>query len=131
MSAFALDPTYKDFAFTSGNMTLVTGPAETAQELESRLGMPKGSWSLDTQQGTPWFQALLVKNPIVPVLTSILRGIILTTPGVKSIKSLPVSFDRANREINWGPAVIIHDSGAVIVGGRGQPFIVQTQKVGT
>lgn len=131
MSAFALDPTYKDFVFTSGRMTLVTGAAETAQKLESRLGMTKGSWFLDTQQGTPWFQAVLVRNPAIPALTAMLRSIILGVPGVKSILSLPVSFDKVNREVTWGPIVIEHDSGAKIVGGRGQPFIVQNQGAGT
>lgn len=127
MSAFALDPVYNDFAFTSGRMSLVTGPAETAQKLNARLAMTKGSWFLDTQQGTPWFQALLVKNPSVPALTQILRSIILGTPGVKSIISMPVAYDPANRLITWGPIQIQHDSGAQITGGRGQPFIVDTQ----
>lgn len=125
MSALALDPTYNDFAFTSGRLTLVTGAAETAQKLNARLQLVKGSWFLDTQQGTPWFQAMLVKNPVIPALTQILRSIILGTPGVKSIQSLPVAFDRATRVLTWGPVVIVHDSGAVITGGRGVPFIVQ------
>ena len=131
MSAFALDPVYKDFAFTSGRMSLVTGATETAQRLEARLGMGKGSWFLDTQQGTPWFQAVLVKNPALPALTAMLRSIILGTQGVKAILSLPVAIDRANREVTWGPIVVQHDSGAIITGGRGVPFIVaQSQRVG-
>lgn len=130
MSAFALDPTYNDFVFTSGRMSLVTGPQELAQKLNARFGFVKGEWFLDTNQGTPWFQALLVKNPSVPALTQIIRRIITSTPGVKSIISLPVSFDAANRIINWGPIQIQHDSGALIVGGRGAPFVVDTKRVG-
>lgn len=129
MSAFALDPTYNDLAFTSGRLTLVTGAAELAQKLNARFGFAKGEWFLDKNQGTPWFQALLVKNPSVPALTQIIRNIITTTPGVKAILSLPVSFDQANRTVTWGPIVIQHDSGAVITGGRGQPFVVDTQRV--
>ena len=131
MSAFALDPVYNDFVFTSGRMSLVTGAAELAQKLNARLEFVKGEWFLDTNQGTPWFQALLVKNPSIPALTQILRGIILSTPGAKAILSMPVAFDRANRVVTWGPMVIQHDSGAQIVGGRGQPFIVDTSRVST
>lgn len=128
MSALALDPVYNDFAFTSGRMTYVTGAAEVAQKLNARFGFTKGSWFLDTQQGTPWFQALLVANPNVPALTSIIRSIILGVQGVASITTLTVNFDRLNRLITWN-AVIVDDANTVIVGGRGQPFIVQTQKV--
>jgi len=130
VSAFALDPVYKDFAFTSGRMSLVTGATECAQKLESRFAFGKGEWFLDQNQGMPWFQAILgLKNPSLPAIESLARKIINDTPGVKRIAALTIAFDKTLRKLSITNVRIEHDSGAVIVGGRGTGFYVLAQNL--
>lgn len=133
MSAFALDPVYGDFALSGGNTSLLkTGSVEEcAQELNARFNFGKGEWFLDLQQGFPWLQNVMVKNPDVRAIAQLFRSMILGTPGVKSVLQLPLSFDAARRKLTVGLIQIQHDSGAIITGGAGQPFIVQNnQQIG-
>lgn len=125
MSAFALDPLYNDFLFTGGRLSLLTGIQECAQKLNARFGFNRGEWFLDTQQGTPWTAAILgLKNPSLPALTNLARKIILATPGVLQVLTIQLAFDKANRKITFSNVQIKHNSGAIITGGPGTPFIV-------
>lgn len=133
MSAFPLDPIYNDFVFVGGNITLLaTGSLqECAQELNARFGFGKGEWFLDIQQGFPWMQAVLVKGPDLRAIAQMFSSMILTTPGVKKVLALPLSFAASIRKLTVGLIQIQHDSGAIITGGAGQPFIVQNnQQIG-
>jgi hypothetical protein len=126
VSALQLDPVYNDLQFVGGNLVLVptNSAQEFAQELNSRFGFGKGEWALDLNQGFPWLQAVMVKNPDLKVLAQLFKQTILATPGAKAVISLPIAFNAANRLLTWS-AVIQHVSTAYVVGGYGQPFIVQ------
>ncbi len=127
MSALPLDPVFNDLSFVNGGMTLVSSNtiAETVQELNARFAMGKGEWFMDLQQGFPYLQAIMVKNPDVRVLAQIFRSMMLATPGVAKVVSLPISLNRSTRVLTWS-AQIQHATGSYIVGGYGQPFIVAT-----
>ncbi len=126
MSALPLDPSSKDFVFTAaGGMVLVptNSVAECVQELNCRFGFSKGEWFLDQNQGFPYLQSILVKNPDTRAIAQLYRSMILATPGVEKVLSLPVTFDVPTRVLRW-TAQIKHKSGAYAVGGHGAPFIV-------
>lgn len=129
MSAFPLDPLYNDLQFVGGAMTLVPSNsiAETVQELNCRFGFGKGEWFMDLQQGFPYLQSVLVKNPDVRAIAQLYRSMMLATPGVAAVLSLPISFNAANRILTWS-AQIKHAVGSYIVGGYGKPFIVQNNQ---
>ena len=128
MSALQLDPVYNDLQFVGGALVLVpsNSAAEFAQELNARFGFGKGEWFLDQNQGFPWFGAVLVKNPDTKALASLFRNTILATPGAKAVLSLPVSFNATTRVLSWS-AQVQHQTGSYVVGGYGQPFVVQQQ----
>lgn len=132
MSQFLLDPVYNDLAFTNARLTLIgsaygTAAQECAQKLNERFNFGKGEWFLDQNQGFPWLQAVIgLKNPSLPAITNLVRGVILGTPGVKRILAMSSAFNRNARKLSLMNAQIVHDSNAIIVGGIGQPFIVQT-----
>lgn len=129
MSAFPLDPLYGDFQFVAGGMTLVASNsiAETVQELNCRFGFGKGEWFMDLQQGFPYLQSVLIKNPDVRAIAQLFRAMMLATPGVAAVTSLPIAFNAVNRVLTWS-AQIKHAAGNYIIGGYGKPFIVQNNQ---
>ena len=131
MSAFPLDPLYNDFAFTGGNMVLVASNsiAETVQELNCRFGFGKGEWFLDLQQGFPYLQSIFVKNPDIRAIAQLFRSMMLATPGVAAVLSLPIALNAATRLLTWSTQ-IRHATGNYITGGYGKPFIVQNAQSG-
>jgi len=132
VSALPLDPTFNDLQFVNGGMALVASNsiAETVQELNARFGFGKGEWFMDLQQGFPYLQSVMIKNPDPRVLAQLFRGMMLSTPGVAQVLSLPISLNRTTRILTWS-AQIKHQTGNYIVGGYGQPFIVATNPGGT
>lgn len=83
----------------------------------------KGEWFLDTRVGVPYWDLSRLKNPDEEVLRRLFRRVILSVQGVGTIESLTLSIDRASRVLSFSFRVT-HDSGAVITGGSGEPFIV-------
>lgn len=80
-------PTYKDFLLFENDLVLTldsdpNGNNPVEQDVVQRLSMFLGEWFMDTTQGTPWFQQILVKNPDQAAIDAIFKNIIMGTPGV-------------------------------------------------
>lgn len=86
-----------DLDITNGEMTLVEGAAAVAQDCRSRLLFFLGEWFLDTRLGVNWFGLALIKNPNQMAVHSMIRAVVLGTPGVKEISAFSASLDSANR----------------------------------
>ena len=127
MSTVTLDAS-NDWDVTGGLLSLTSGTAETVQRIAARLLLFKAEWFLDQRIGTPYFQAVLIKNPDLDAIRQMIRGIIAATQGVKSVLSVTMSLDRVHRRLTYTWSAK-HDSGAVIVGGEGQPLIVTPRGV--
>lgn len=125
MTSIALD-TNGDWDVSSGTLTFLEGADETAQKVKARLSFHRGEWFLDLSQGVPYFEAFLVKNPDIDALRQVVRKIILDTPGVKSVDTLTLDWDRKRRRMSM-TFQARHDSGAIIVGGRGDAFVVEVR----
>lgn len=123
MSVFALD-TDGDLKIVNGRTVRLTGPEETAQKLDDRLEFVRGEWFLDTSAGFPLFENVLVKSPDLDAIKRIYASVIEGTVGVRRILDLTVAIvDRAARKLDVDYR-IEHDTGAVIVGGLGKPYVV-------
>jgi hypothetical protein len=115
-----------DLDLTSGNLRLETDPAEAlAIKLRARYRLFQGEYFLDTRIGVPYFQFILVHNPNLPVVKSILSKVITQTPGVKSLDTFDLTYDRGARTAAFTFRATT-DTGAVISGGSGTPFIVES-----
>lgn len=68
-----------------------------AQRLRTRLLTFLGEWYQDQTIGTPWRQSLFGTGVTVARSRSIIRRIIISTPGVAGVKALTVSMDRGSR----------------------------------
>lgn len=74
-----------DYQLGHGNLDFYQDAAEgVAQNVKTRLALWRGTWFIDTDEGTPWLQEILGKHEAVDV---VLKSRILETPGVISLQS--------------------------------------------
>ena len=87
-----------DYSFGHGELDFyVDSPDGVAQNVSTRLQLWKGSWFIDTEEGTPWLQEILGKHEAIDV---ILRQRVLETPGVLSIQTFEWILDPDSRVLN-------------------------------
>ena len=110
-------------------LNILRGAAALSQRLTVRLLFFKREWFLDTRQGMPYFEAVLIKNPDLTLVQSIFRRAILSTPGVAAISKFRTVLDRATRTFTLNPLEIVITGGVIF---RAQPdeFIIQVPRVG-
>jgi hypothetical protein len=82
-----------------GSLVVVSGLAQIRQRIAARLKFFMGEWFLDLRQGMPYYRDVLVANPNFPLIRSLFRRAILTTPGVLSLPRLLLSFDAPARQL--------------------------------
>lgn len=81
----------------SFDMSFVEGVEYIAQKLKVRLWFFLGEWFLDTNEGTPFYQSILVKNPDVDLISTLLKARILESPGVIELQSFEFDYDNGLR----------------------------------
>lgn len=89
-----------DLVFEKGILQLARGEDALRDELRVRLQTHKGEWYLDTRLGLPYRTFVLVRNPNIGLITTILRDAILEQPGINAITSFDVTFDRVSRSLS-------------------------------
>jgi hypothetical protein len=70
-----------------------------AQQIKINLLSFLGEWFLDTTYGVPYLEKILVKNPRMPVIETILRSHIKSVPDVKKVVYLALDWDRRTRAL--------------------------------
>lgn len=86
-----------DLAFP---LRFTTGLEAVAQGLKIRLQSFRGEWFRDLEDGVPYFQDLLGHKFSEIKARAAFRDAITETPGVVSLDSLIVAFDRATRALS-------------------------------
>jgi hypothetical protein len=92
-----------DLVFERGNLVLWDS---TAQRVKTRLLMLLGEWFLDTIDGTPYLQQILIKNPNLENVRAAIRDRIINTEGVRSIANLELDYDTVRRELSVTAGII-------------------------
>ncbi len=77
----------------------IDGADRVAQQVKITLLAFRGEWFLDTGFGVPYLTDVLVKNPNLPAIESILRARILAVPDVQRLESFSLVFDQARRRL--------------------------------
>ncbi|RYF12058.1 MAG: hypothetical protein EOO40_02080 [Deltaproteobacteria bacterium] len=93
-------PDYGDLLFKNGGVRLTSdtdGTNPTLQRIVQRLRLLTGEWFLNTQEGVPWLQQILVKNASQATVDALLQDTILGTPGVLVLKQYQSTAFRAQR----------------------------------
>ena len=80
------------------DMSFVEGVEYIAQKLKVRLWFYLGEWFLNTDEGTPLYGSILVKNPDVGLISTLLKARILETPGVIELRSFQFDYDNTLRQ---------------------------------
>jgi hypothetical protein len=70
-----------------------------AQQIKINLLTILGEWFLDDTWGVPYLEEILIKNPHLASVETILRDHISSVPGVTRIVSLGLGWDRQARTL--------------------------------
>jgi len=95
---FALDKDTHDLLVVGGNLQLVDAADQLEQNLKIRLQFFNAEWFLNTTNGLPFYSDILVKNPNIPNIDSIIKAEILDTDGVLELLEYISAFDNSARE---------------------------------
>lgn len=106
------NPIENDLYLDNGTIVLVDGDEAIKQAVLSRLNFFLGEWFLNTLEGTPWFQHILVKGPQESVVRDIFRRVCLGTPGVVEFTQFKMSIN-AQRKASISMDVRT-DSGSIL-----------------
>jgi hypothetical protein len=77
-----LDPTTGDLDLAGGRVSLVRGADAVRQELELSLGIARGEWFLDLEEGLPYRDRILRKGADEAEVRGLLRRRALRVGGV-------------------------------------------------
>lgn len=95
----ALNIASNDLVIKNNDLILIDNAERVAQQVLITLRFWLGEWFLDTRQGVPYLEYVLVKNPNMNHIRQILTEKIQSVEGVKSIVSLNFDFRRVTREL--------------------------------
>ena len=112
MPDLKIDTETGDLAIENGDLVQLTttNMAELVeQRLKKRLGLFQGEWFLDTRQGVPYFQQILVRHPNMTAIQAVLVREILDTDGVLSLISYSQSLNTAPRSLSVSFSVETED----------------------
>lgn len=84
----------------------------------------KGEWFANAAIGIPYLELIFVKNPDLDIIKNVYTQAFSTIPGVAMVENVELEVDKDIRQLKVS-AEIRHDSGALIVGGSGTPFVVE------
>ena len=92
-------------------LVIMEGTDRVAQQIKINLLAFLGEWFLDVTFGVPYLESILVKNPRMPAIETILRSHIKSVPDVTKVNYLSLDWDRRIRalyvdfgaETNLGP----------------------------
>ena len=109
-SDLLLDTVNHDLVLDGYVLQITEGLTATAQRLKVRLKLFLGEWFLGINDGVPYYEDILVKNPD---LEADFRQQIMTVPTVVEMLSLTLSLDNAARRLYVDFAVRTTDDDSV------------------
>jgi hypothetical protein len=119
------NPIEGDLEIQANDATYLDGQQAKAQHLRVRLRTFLAEWFLNTDEGLPYFQDILVKNPDIRRIEEVYRRAVLTTPGFVALDRFRIELDRANRTLSITDFEARTDEGLVIRSEDFLPFVVE------
>jgi len=92
-----LDPLTGDLSIIDNDLVLVNTSEQMVQNLKIRLRFFLGEWFLDTTQGLPLYESILVKNPNLPDIDNIIKAEIIDTEDITEILEYNSDYDKVAR----------------------------------
>ena len=95
----AMDVGTNDLILKDGDLMLIDNAERVAQQILITLRFWYGEWFLNTTEGVPYLEYILVKNPNLAHVRQILTEAIESVPGVVSLDSMDFEYDRQGRTL--------------------------------
>lgn len=118
-ATLALDPATGDLY---AQPFIAKGPDAVIQKLRCRFKFWRAEWFLDTRLGVPYREAILVKNPDTVLINFIYSQVLLTTPGVASVKYFRSLLSKPDRTLITDFEAVLEDG--TILRAETEPFII-------
>lgn len=95
-TATAENPVVGDLYLRNGSYVVIgdtaaTFPEAVAQTYRNSVAFFKGEWFLDTREGTPYHEQILVENPDISLIREIFKSILGLTEGVASVERMELT----------------------------------------
>lgn len=99
MFDIAMDINTNDIAMQNGDVLMIDNSERVAQQILITLRFWYGEWFLNTTEGTPYLEYILVKQPNMAHIRQILTEQIQSVEGVKAVIDMELTFDQRERSL--------------------------------
>ena len=99
MFDIAMDINTNDIVLQDGDIMMIDNAERVAQQIAITLRFWLGEWFLNTTEGTPYLEYILVKQPNMAHIRQILTDQIQSVEGVKSVTDMELTFDQRERHL--------------------------------
>lgn len=98
----AMDMATGDLVLRDGDVLLIDNAERVAQQILITLRFWLGEWFLDTKDGIPYLEYVLVKSPNLLHIRQIFTEAMEKVDGVKRVEEMNLVFDVKNRSLHVG-----------------------------
>ena len=95
----AMDVNTNDIVLKGGKVLLIDNAERIAQQILISLRFWLGEWFLNTRQGVPYLEYILVKNPNETHIKQVLTDAIKEVDGVDLVTNMDLSLNRIKRAL--------------------------------
>lgn len=95
----AMDMATGDLVLHDGDVMLIDNAERIAQQILITLRFWLGEWFLDTKDGIPYLEYVLVKSPNLLHIRQIFTEAMEKVDGVKRVEEMNLAFDVKNRSL--------------------------------
>ena len=95
----AMDMATGDLVLREGDVLLIDNAERVAQQILITLRFWLGEWFLDTKDGIPYLEYVLVKSPNLLHIRQIFTEAMEKVDGVKRVEEMNLTFDVKNRSL--------------------------------
>ena len=88
-----------DILLQDNDLMIIDNAERVAQQILITLRFWYGEWFLDTTQGVPYLEYILIKNPNENHIRQILTEAILSVEGVENVTGMSLDYDVKNRRL--------------------------------
>lgn len=99
MYDIAADINTSDIVLQNGDILMIDNAERVAQQIQITLRFWLGEWFLNTTDGVPYLEYILVKQPNMAHIRQILTEQIQSVGGVKAVTDMELTFDQRKRSL--------------------------------
>lgn len=96
----AMNINTNDLVLQDGDIFVIDNAERVAQQIVIQLRFWYGEWFLDMQDGVPYLERVLLKNPNLNHIRQIFREAIEKVPDVTKVDYVELYYDEPNRSLS-------------------------------